>query len=75
MQLDGLWTVHTLLALSGFALGNPILNEPLAAPRVFISFKGRNLRVVLNSFLLLTADFLTVDMTFVQQEQMCLAKC
>lgn len=47
MQLDGLWTVHTLLALSGFALGNPILNEPLAAPRVFISFKGRNLDIVL----------------------------
>lgn len=42
MQLDGLWTVHTLLALSSFTLGNNILNEPLAAPRVFITFKGRN---------------------------------
>ncbi|KAM7423195.1 hypothetical protein PAMA_010971 [Pampus argenteus] len=40
MQLDGLWTVHTLLALSGFVLGDPVINDPLAAPRVFISFKG-----------------------------------
>lgn len=40
MQLDGLWTVHTLLALSSFTLGNPVINDPLAAPRVFISFKG-----------------------------------
>lgn len=48
MQLDGLWTVLTLLALSSFTLGNPILNEPLAAPRVFISFKGRNLDVFLS---------------------------
>ncbi|CAF96892.1 unnamed protein product [Tetraodon nigroviridis] len=39
MRLDGVWTVLTLLALSSFTLGNPILNEPLAAPRVFISFK------------------------------------
>ncbi|XP_042263398.1 semaphorin-3F isoform X1 [Thunnus maccoyii] len=39
MQLDGLWTVHTLLALSSFAFGNPVINDPLAAPRVFISFK------------------------------------
>lgn len=43
MQLDGLWTVHALLALSSFAFGNLATNEPLAAPRVFISFKGRNL--------------------------------
>lgn len=42
MLLDGLWTVHALLALSSFALGNPVSNDPLAAPRVFISFKGRN---------------------------------
>lgn len=42
MQLDGLWTLHALLALSSFALGNPVINDPLAAPRVFISFKGRN---------------------------------
>lgn len=49
MQLDGLWTVHALLALSGFALGNPVINDPMAAPRVFISFKGRNLRLILRS--------------------------
>ncbi|KAM3878221.1 semaphorin-3F [Diretmus argenteus] len=39
MQLDGLWTVHALLALSSFALGTPVNMDPLAAPRVFISFK------------------------------------
>lgn len=43
MQLDGLWTVHTLLALCSLAFGNQVSNEPLAAPRVFISFKGENL--------------------------------
>lgn len=42
MQLDCLWTLHALLALSGFALGNPLSNDPMAAPRVFISFKGKN---------------------------------
>lgn len=41
MLLDGLWMVHVLLALSSFARGNPVNNDPLAAPRVFISFKGR----------------------------------
>lgn len=43
MLLDGLWMVHALLALSSFTLGNPVSNDPLAAPRVFISFKGRTL--------------------------------
>lgn len=42
MRLDGLWTVQTLLALSSLALGNLISNEPQAAPRVFISFKGKS---------------------------------
>lgn len=44
MQLDALWTLHSLLALCSVASGNiPVSNEPMAAPRVFISFKGRNL--------------------------------
>jgi len=52
MQMDGLWTVHALLALSGLVLGNPLMiHDPLAAPRVFISFKGRNLNLILGSFI------------------------
>lgn len=51
MLLDGLWTVHALLALSSFALGIQVSNDPLAAPRVFISFKGRN--CLLPTYLLL----------------------
>lgn len=44
MHLDALWTLHALLALCSVASGNiPVSNEPMAAPRVFISFKGRNL--------------------------------
>ncbi|XP_063767071.1 semaphorin-3F-like isoform X1 [Eleginops maclovinus] len=39
MQLAGLWTVLALLALSDSVLGNLLINDPLAAPRVFISFK------------------------------------
>ncbi|CAL8339788.1 unnamed protein product [Lota lota] len=39
MQLDALRTVQILLALASFVLGNPVINDPLAAPRVFISFK------------------------------------
>lgn len=57
MQLDGLWTVHALLALSGFALGNPVINDPMAAPRVFISFKGRNLRLILRSLSFLVCNW------------------
>lgn len=41
MQLDGLWTVHALLALSSFALGTSVSSELVAAPRVFVSFKGK----------------------------------
>lgn len=52
MQLDGLWTVHVLLALSGLALGNQLSVDPLAAPRVFISFKGRNPSLLSYSHLL-----------------------
>lgn len=51
MLLDGLWTVHALLALSSFVLGNPAINDPLAAPRVFISFKGKILKLILCSLL------------------------
>lgn len=48
MQLDALWTLHALLALCSVASGNiPVSNEPMAAPRVFISFKGRNLILTL----------------------------
>ncbi|KAI9546434.1 hypothetical protein NQZ68_027603 [Dissostichus eleginoides] len=39
MQPAGLWTALFLLALSSSALGNLLINDPLAAPRVFISFK------------------------------------
>uniref|UniRef100_A0A8C5ARD8 Sema domain, immunoglobulin domain (Ig), short basic domain, secreted, (semaphorin) 3Fb n=1 Tax=Gadus morhua TaxID=8049 RepID=A0A8C5ARD8_GADMO len=39
MQLDALRTVQILLALAGFALGNQLIIDPLAAPRVTISFK------------------------------------
>lgn len=59
MQLDGLWTVHILLALSSFTLGDPALNEPLAAPRVFISFKGRKWNLLLHSFCFSTLLFST----------------
>lgn len=41
MKLEALRTLHALLVLSGLALGNQWSNEVLAAPRVFISFKGR----------------------------------
>lgn len=60
MQLASVWTVHTFLALSSFSLGDPILHEPLAAPRVFISFKGRNLHVFFSFCLVLLADCLIV---------------
>ncbi|XP_041743731.1 semaphorin-3F-like isoform X1 [Coregonus clupeaformis] len=39
MLLDGLWTVHILLALVVGALCNHNINDPHASPRVFISFK------------------------------------
>ncbi|KAK6321626.1 hypothetical protein J4Q44_G00086020 [Coregonus suidteri] len=39
MLLDGLWTVHMLLALVVGALCNHNIIDPHAAPRVFISFK------------------------------------
>lgn len=58
MLLDGLWTVHALLALSSLALGNSVSNDPLAAPRVFISFKGRNLSLILHSLPLACLSFL-----------------
>lgn len=67
MQLDGLWTLHALLALSSFALGNPgnpgnpMSNDPMAAPRVFISFKGKNLNFMLHSFLLTCLSFLVCN--------------
>ena len=41
MQLDALRTVQILLALASVALGNPLIIDPLAAPRVTISFKGK----------------------------------
>ncbi|CAL8403029.1 unnamed protein product [Arctogadus glacialis] len=41
MQLDALRTVQILLALASFALGNQLIIDPLAAPRVTISFKAR----------------------------------
>ncbi|KAK1901758.1 Anion exchange protein 4 [Dissostichus eleginoides] len=43
MQPAGLWTALFLLALSSSALGNLLINDPLAAPRVFISFKERGI--------------------------------
>ncbi|KAK5872998.1 hypothetical protein PBY51_013647 [Eleginops maclovinus] len=49
MQLAGLWTVLALLALSDSVLGNLLINDPLAAPRVFISFKGKNQNLILPS--------------------------
>lgn len=55
MQLDALWMLHALLALCSVASGNiPVTssNEPMAAPRVFISFKGRNLILILILILL-----------------------
>lgn len=53
MQLDALWMLHALLALCSVASGNiPVSNEPMAAPRVFISFKGRNLILILILILL-----------------------
>lgn len=69
MQLDGLWTVHTLLALCGLAFGNQVSNEPLAAPRVFISFKGGNLNCSLlpsSSLLLLILGLLLAFLCFSQ---------
>ncbi|XP_051933253.1 semaphorin-3F isoform X2 [Hippocampus zosterae] len=39
MQLRSLWTAGSVLALCSLAAGSPVSNEPLAAPRVFVSFK------------------------------------
>ena len=51
MQLDALRTVQILLALAGFALGNQLIIDPLAAPRVTISFKGTNVPPSLSRYL------------------------
>uniref|UniRef100_A0AAV2M611 Uncharacterized protein n=1 Tax=Knipowitschia caucasica TaxID=637954 RepID=A0AAV2M611_KNICA len=45
MYVSSLWIVHTFLALSHLAAGNiiappAVAHDPLAAPRVFITFKG-----------------------------------
>lgn len=41
MKMDGLWTVLVLLVLSSWASGNQVSGDALAAPRVFVSFKGK----------------------------------
>ena len=61
MQPAGLWTALFLLALSSSALGNLLINDPLAAPRVFISFKGKKNQNLILPSLLPPASFLVCN--------------